>query len=298
MTLQAEPPGDLAGCIQQLSVALQEHIRVIDLIIAVAIGKAARSPAEERKPIRGPVAQVLPMFLLPAGSSSNTLVRLSDAPGLQTRDCYSIARSVIELSVNVCYVLAKGGAAAERALRHARQKAFRDLARDSQIAGHAIRARYLGAPDVFNVPEVEAQMKEFTSRDGREKGWVDLSIDDRISEVGAAFGEPILGPLHFARFMVYRHSSEILHGTLFGALHFLGITSPPAPPRDPKEMADFIGQQHMLVLLAVNLALSAVVDSFHAKFGFLAAHELSTAIVKSLGQIPYLKDQRPKADMP
>jgi hypothetical protein len=63
--------------------------------------------------------------------------------------------------------------------------------------------------------------------------------------------------------MVYRHSSEVLHGTLFGAMHFFGMTSPAGEPRTLPQAKDYIGQQRMMILLATVLALLAVIEAFH-----------------------------------
>jgi hypothetical protein len=90
--------------------------------------------------------------------------------------------------------------------------------------------------------------------------------------------------------MIYRHSSEILHGTFFSALYFFGITSPNNKQRTLDEAIEFIGQQHMLILFAAILALSAVIESFHRVYGFSQAYEQSRVLIKSLHEIPYFQE--------
>jgi hypothetical protein len=224
------PSPELAQCIQELRSVLASYIRLIDGIIAVLIShESAGAIREEEIEIDEPIILALAPMLQAVGSSSNTLVLLSDAPGLHTRDCYSIVRSAVEACVNVCYIIAEGPSAAERALRHARQKAFRDLERQSRVGESVIRLVYSATPDPAAIEGLEADLEEFTSRTSREKGWTDLSIDDRIVAAGRKLGGSVLNSLHFARYAVYRHSSEILHGTLFGALYFWGSTSPTGP---------------------------------------------------------------------
>jgi hypothetical protein len=102
--------------------------------------------------------------------------------------------------------------------------------------------------------------------------------------------------LHWARFAVYRHSSEILHGTFFSALFFFGLTTPSGRPRSPAELNEVIGQQHMLVLMASILALSAVVEAFDSAYGFRAAQKQNVALMDLLKSVPYLRGDGTASD--
>jgi hypothetical protein len=52
---------------------------------------------------------------------------------------------------------------------------------------------YLGRPEVDQVPGWKDNLEEFTwPRRGREKDWIDISIDDRIGVAGAALGSDVL----------------------------------------------------------------------------------------------------------
>jgi hypothetical protein len=281
---------ELTDCIKQLSAALEQSIRLMDALIAVCIQDGSiKDMREETTPVPSEIAQALPILLQAVGSSSNTLVNLSHSAGLHTRDCYSVARSVMETAANICYILAEGPIMAERALRHARQKSYRDLARESKIGSSVINLMCSNQPHLSEIDWLRDHITEFTSRGGREKGWVDESIDDRIEKAGHRFGKSVLNALHFARFAVYRHSSEILHGTLFGALFFFGMTTP-SEPRTLDELNESIGQQHMLILMAAVLALSAVSESFHRAYGFQKAYDRSNIIMESLRKISYFKN--------
>ena len=280
----------LRGCNNKLRSIIEHFIELVDGLIAVTIEhESVKSIRTENIPLPVPAAQVLSLMLQALGSSSNTLTRLSSTSGLHTRDCYSIARSIVELAVNICYILAEGPSEAERAVRHARQKSYQDIKRESEISNAIIRLTHSNRPDPSAIEGLEADIAEFTSRSGREKGWVDLSIDKRIEIAGTKFGDSILNKLHFARFMVYRHSSEILHGTFFSALYFFGVTSPNNKQRTLSEAVEFIGQQQTMILLATVLALSAVVEAFHKTCGFSWAYEQSRNLVDSLHEIEYLQ---------
>ena len=243
-------------------------IGIVDGIIGGALGHPAAPPALAEGFCQRPGTQrVLPAMLQALGSSSNTLVSLSEEPGLQSRDCFSVCRSIVELAVNVCYICAEGEAAAARAERHAEQKAVRDLDRESSVGGQTIRLRS-AAREALRFPgELAESIDEFTARSGREKGWTDLSVDARCERVGQVLGDKVLTPLHWARFAVYRHSSEILHGTFFSAVFFLGLTDPKGAPTSPDDLLDRISGQHLMILMAAVLSLVAVAKAVDAIFG-------------------------------
>lgn len=234
-------------------------IRLIDEIIAGAIEHpAGPQRLAENLSQRPSIQRVLVPMLQALGSSSHSIAMLSEKPGLQTRDCFSVSRSVVELAVNICYILASGEEAAERAERHAKQKVFRDLERESAIGDQTIRLKFGGQGELEMPSDIPDMISEFTARSGREKGWTDLSVDARCEEVGRKLGEQVLTPLHWARFAVYRHSSEVLHGTLFGALFFLGLTDPNGPPTSASDWLARIAQQNLMILMSAALAITAV----------------------------------------
>lgn len=287
MSSTVEPCAELGECIQTMRDVLAAHIRIIDLVICGLIKE--ESPARTgRQEIDPTVASVTAPLLQAAGSSSNTLVALSGRAGLHTRDCYSIARSIIETLVNACYVLSEGSSAAEKAIRHARQKAFRDLERESTIGESSIRLEYSGRPQAVELEGLDQDLAEFSSKAGREKGWIDLSIDDRLRSIGGGSSKLAMSRLHWARFMMYRHSSEILHGTLFGALYFFGRTSPTGRPRSVSELSESIGQQHMEILLAVIMAISGLTICASDTLGMTDPAQTSRSLFKKLYEIPYL----------
>jgi hypothetical protein len=287
MSSTATPSATLQDCLERQREILTGFIATVDGLIAVVVGhESSASIREEADAVPEPSVPVLALLLQATGSSAHTLSRLSDLPGLHTRDCYSIARSVVEVAVNTCYIIAEGPAAAERATRHARQKSYRDLERESKIGDSVIKLVFSGQTDPSSIDGLEEDLAEFTSRGDGEKGWVDGSIDDRIAAT-ATLGTGVVNALHWARFAIYRHSSEILHGTFFSALFFFGQTAPSGHPRSAEEFAESLGQQHMLILMSVILSLSAVVEAFHKAYGFRAAHDRATTLMDALGKISY-----------
>lgn len=283
---------ELLQCIQELRAILGHRAQIINATLNVLIEHpSGRVLRPETTPIPPESTRALLLMLQALLSSSNTIIYLSEAPSLATRDCYSITRSIVELAVNVCYLIASGPSVADKAFRHATQKAYRDLRRESTIGESTISVALSNCPDAASIPGLEDQLAEFTYRSGREKDWVDESIDERIAAVGDRFGKNVLTPLHLARFIVYRHSSEILHGTLFSALYFFGLTQPTKENRQ-EFAAEGIGQQHMTLLMAICLSLDAVVSAFHSEYGFQCAKDRSKELNDAMSNLAYFGEYK------
>lgn len=263
---------DLADCLVQLHRTLEARVQIVNALIAFLIkDPSGISLRKETEPIPDVMVVVLAPLLQAMGSSTNSLLKLSDAP-LKTRDCFSISRSVVELGANICYIIAKGQDAAERGITHARQKAFRDLTRESQIGSETINFGVSASLNLSATPGLAEEIAQFTSNKGREKNWTDENIDQRIAAAGQ-LSKRILSALHYAHVVVYRYSSEILHGTYFGTRYLFGRMLPNEKPNSPADLLEYLGEQLMMVLMATGLAHQAVTDAFHIRYGFAAAKE-------------------------
>jgi hypothetical protein len=274
----------LAAHLGRLRRALEMHVLLVEGLVPVALDHPSVSGhRDETKVVDDTTATVLGPMLHALASSGTTIVHLSEAPGLQTRDCFAIARCVVELAVNVCFLLAEGEAMVNQALRHAEQRAFRDLQRTSTIGNRSITATYAEVPLAVASERVAAFLKEFTSAKGREKPWTDRTLDQRIERAGKVLGEVVLTCLHNARFMVYAHSSEILHGTYFGVLYFLGLTLP-SFPRTQEQLKDELANHQARVLSAAISAMAGVLEGFHASYGAARLVVESRRIVENLAR--------------
>lgn len=100
-------------------------------------------------------------FIYAIEDSSVSLAVL--AKGLRARDCYVISRMLLELTVNVCFVLAKGVDAAKRAEQHLLQKTYRNLDRKVSVGKRTIGIKWEGKDKVLITPELKAALDEFTS---------------------------------------------------------------------------------------------------------------------------------------
>ena len=282
-------PADFQKSFDVFRRVLTEMSQVINSIIGAVVGHPAAQPALVKGFSKRPATKgVLAAMLQALGSSSNTLLRLSDEPGFQSRDCFSISRSIVELAVNICYICAEGDAVANQAVRHSQQKAFRDLDRNSSIRDQTIRIRFLKEGELEIPEELAKNIKEFTTKSGREKDWTDLSINARCERIDQIFGKKVLTPLHWARFAVYRHSSEILHGTFFSAVYFMGLALPNGPPPTVDKFLEHIASNHLMVLMAAAVSLGAVTNAVSEITNVPELAKLGEDHLKDLETAPFL----------
>jgi len=192
-----------------------------------------------------------------ASESTTTLRRLIRA--LRVSDGYVIARVVYETCVNASFILTDPHTLARRAQRHAKQKALRDLERSIELAGRkVVSLRWEGSDEMLADPESQELLREFTSRSGREiTAWTPENVRQRLEVIQRHFGEDTVRGLAFG-LLLYRHASEIAHGTLYGALFSWGAMEPGGPPRSTEQMRSFRVEQTRLLLLLIGHTLESM----------------------------------------
>lgn len=200
------------------------------------------------------------------------------------RDCYVIARVIYETSVNACFVLAAGDETAARAIRHVEQKSLRDLDRTFYIADEKMRLKWSGADEALNDPENQQLLQEFTSRKGREiTTWTDENVPERLSVIHEKYGRASRN-LYWA-LLLYRHASEIAHGSLFGVLFSWGATEP-STPRSTEDIRKFRDSNLRHVLMLTGSALNSLIQIVAHDLGYQELVEISNAVDKEYRNTP------------
>jgi hypothetical protein len=281
---------ELKECISKLRALLARQTRLIEFLLLVISKKEGPLPAGRSRPLLPKVTgDILPVLIQSAGSSCLTIIRLTSRPGLPIRDCFPIARAIVETIINICYILARGEEAAERMEKHALQKTYRNLDRSSSISGTKINLRYTGHIDPSDVPGLQESLKAFSTAKGNEKRlWTEDSIEQRLSEISTRFGTRISTPLHFAHFAIYRNASEILHGTYFGWLYFFGATQP-GIARSRENTRYAVSSHAMDILFNLVRAIDAMIQALDAVASLPPLALASTSLTNSLMDIPYFK---------
>lgn len=113
-------------------------------------------------------------------------------------------------------------------LRHLQdpEVAYRDLDRELKLNNWKFAHRASSKPDADINPQLKAAIDEFTWPKGEEiTQWTQESVIQQLEKIGSKYGDSVAAKLGLAMMMVYRHASEVAHGTLFGALWTAGITT-------------------------------------------------------------------------
>jgi hypothetical protein len=172
------------------------------------------------------------------------------------RDSYVIARVIYETAINACFLLTKPFELSARANVHAKQKSLRNLVRRIEIAGTPLFEFKLGGADELMQEPVHKQwLDEFTSKSGREiTSWTPENVQQRLADVHQTFGAEATKGLAFG-LLLYRHASEIAHGTLYGTLFSWGATEPNRPLKSPSDLGVFRRAElrHLLKLVCFSL---------------------------------------------
>ncbi len=227
-----------------------------------------------------------------AGISAHSVLKLTQEIGLQTRDCYPIVRCIVESVVNIVFIMARGRDAAGRADRHAQQKAYRDLKRVSSAAGWTMTV----GSTVKLSPEDDARLAalaaEFTNSKGREKReWIDENLAERIDAAAQHFPKASVMLLHAAVFNIYRHSSEVLHGTYFAAMHFWGMTTIGRPrPESRENLLRTLSEHQFSVLMSTVFAFTTLLECISDYVGMPKLAEQAKLEFERLRELPLINE--------
>lgn len=209
----------------------------------------------------------VPLLMLQAvGVSLHSVLALTKSRDMAIRDCFGIARSAVETAVNAAYIAIGGATAAEQAIRHMRQKRWRDLSREANIGGWRMTVSLDVGLTPDDLPGLPEALNEYTNKRGREvRDWTPASIEERIDAVneccrraGLCFGAAV--------FAIYRPSSELLHGTYYGVNYFWqGSRAQPVRSSDAFEQLWLL--EHFVTLLtALFFGASGAIDAIATVF--------------------------------
>lgn len=154
------------------------------------------------------------LLAMGAGQSVQSLLHIAKQRGIPVRDAYPIARSAIESFVNASYLLAESNVVADRAIRYIEFATWRQHNRKFGSGEYSIEVR--SDPDPAST--LATKFPEFT---GKGNGsWTNLDMPSRIRRVGELAGRKAGSRLLAAYGLTYSLSSEIIHGSPFGASFF------------------------------------------------------------------------------
>jgi len=216
--------------------------------------------------IEDDLRMAMSMMAWPIIESGISMLMLSGVSKL--RDCLILARPILEHTLNIGYFGAKGENAVNGALQHSHQKAYRDLKREISIKDFKLA---IGLDNLENFPisdNLREAIEEFSNEKGFEiRAWTGDNTRKKIELISDKYGKEIGMILTINLFYIYRHSSEIIHGTLFGSIYSRGMTNLVQEwPINDDEFKRFNNIEISFVLINTILLIYCVARIIHTHF--------------------------------
>lgn len=204
------------------------------------------------------------MLAMTAGQSASTALELCNSRGIRVRDIYPIARSAVEAFINATYLLSEKPEVAERALRHISYANWRHTNRIVGNGEFSLEIQTEGS----SASKAEELFPEFAAK-GKSKNWTHLDVPSRISRIGEIAGKCAGNRLLAAYALIYSLSSEIIHGSLFGASFFFGLHRPDGESLDT--FLDRTEEQAEDIAISIMHATAGYLYAFFSMQGHAAA---------------------------
>ena len=220
--------------------------------------------------IKDPLKMLFLFYSTRIIESSDTLLLLSVKNKLN--DSYAISRMILETATNIVYISTKPEDLIDKSLEYAHQKMFRDLDRSLKIGSLNLSIKFSGIDDIIKSDKLDNAIKKFTNPDTNEeiRDWTGVdkkTIMQKIEKITENLGEHIGIVFLTAMYVVYRYSSEILHGTTFGAMYSLGLTQiKHERSKTPENIKKYQEDELKNILYSFNLLLNAVIRIYLQKF--------------------------------
>jgi hypothetical protein len=245
---------------KEIKLGTPEYLEVAQKTLDKTIRLIAKSLNEGLSNEKDDVAMSFALMSGPILDTSHSLLVLSSMGKM--RDCYSLSRIIFDHVLNLGYFGANGEDSVKKALKHYHQKAFRDLDRKIEIKDLTFG---IGLKDIERAP-ISDKLKEaldyFTTNKGLEiRSWTGENVFKKIEIIRDYYGKEIGMILIINLFFIYRHSSEIIHGTLFGSLFARGLTKPESEqPNNENELEVFHRTRISFVLICSILLNYVTLD--------------------------------------
>jgi hypothetical protein len=194
--------------------------------------------------------------------------------------------------VNIAYIGVGGLALALRAQQHALQKRYRDLSRHGTIAGLDFELTSSMTP-MPELPGLSEALALFTDSKGREvRDWTEDNLDQRIAAVRSKHPRAATA-LSGAVIAIYRHSSELLHGTYFSVIYFwMGSGQSGSFTKQSFAQTWFL-DHFIAIFTALFLTANGVIETIRSEFGFPEDESQGTLVQRATSLTEAMRAGRP-----
>ncbi|AJI52614.1 DUF5677 domain-containing protein [Francisella philomiragia] len=160
------------------------------------------------------------LFLLLLGISDSLESILVLSRINKMRDCYALSRMIYETSINILYISASEFKAMDEMIEYTTKKSSFESARSLATDKETVSFIFDGEKNaVIFSKSNQINMK------GDPRNWTVQNLSKRINIISKKYGDIITKYLQLAHLTIYRTSSDIIHGTLYGMRYSLGIVN-------------------------------------------------------------------------
>lgn len=254
---------------------LEEAQKILDSLLTILFKTNERLPNSNDN-----LRMAFAMMAWPIIESGLSLLYLSSVYKL--RDCYILARPIFEHVLNIGYFGVKGDEAITKAINHYHQKSFRDLYREVTIKDIKVAIGLKNIDAVEKTDNLRQAIEEFTTKKGfEERSWTGDNTFKKIELISDKYGKELGTILTMNLFFIYRHSSEIIHGTLFGVNFSRGLTQMTSEwPTNDDDLKRYTNTNISFVIMNVMLLTYCALEIINFHFPINKDIEKAREMVK------------------
>lgn len=198
------------------------------------------------------------MFLLLLGIS-DSLESLSILSKInKMRDCYAISRMVYETTLNVLYIASTDFKEMKTMIDYTDTKSKKSSARSISTDKETVSSIFNG-----NTYEIRFSKDNPIDMKGDPRNWTNQKISNRINQINKKYGDTVSRFLQLSHLNIYRTSSDIIHGTLFGMRYALGIINQKDSKFTIESMTTHEFNSIAVLLLSISQCIYSIIYSFN-----------------------------------
>lgn len=180
---------------------------------------------------------------------------------------YVQARVLFETALNGCYICVRGEKEAKRAIGYAMQKIARNARREIKHPNGDFIFEHEQAESIWNDARTKELLNEFTNKKGKEiRQWTPHNVVERIEAIETALGSTSATSLRFAFFNIYSDASEVIHGSFYGTLVGLELSTPGSAPKTTDEVTSEKCRSVVLLYMLLGGVLSDLISAMAETF--------------------------------
>lgn len=163
--------------------------------------------------------RLVPLVILGSGVHQSATSALKCCGEGDIDSGYILARAMVERAINYAYLNVCDDVEFQGWQDYSVQKAFRLLNRQKTVGDVTAEINLLPTPNLSEIPELEALIRQFTGKSGKEiTRWTKLTLDERLEYIEGNVDAPkgVVPLLITGLLSVYETGAEAQHGTLFG----------------------------------------------------------------------------------